>query len=287
MLRLALAHARTFRPPTAPPMRCALALLLALSLASCDSGEPAVESGPAFRAAVLGSADGRGPFADTLWTTTARYRSPYSLDAAQGLRYRFPDSDGFAYAAFLGEGQTGTVNVFLASRYNDEPYVGVSETRARPAGSSLRVGTGAATSVRANPTIEYRVFFIDGVGDAPSGPVEVAFFPLDDDGTVLPSAVSVWVDPAHHTLRSGPAVSVGLDGLSPRARGLYARFRAEYEPGTGLQPLLVWRESGDEAWAPLSDSRGAFEAGRFLVPLRDGFELRAYALDLGTLGRGL
>ena len=282
-------------------MRRLLVIAVLAALAACDSG-PVVTPAPSVTLSVIASADGKGSFNDTLGTFQTAWGEPYRLDLSQGLRYRYPDSGGFAYEALLDGADLGgdrsDVYVFMVHRYNDGPDVGVVGLQAR----APRVSRGAASATSEavpspplpqvrltgpNPVSDMRLFFIDGVGEKPAGPIEVAFYPLDDEYNLLPSQVSVWVDPARHTLRGGPVLRVGLHDLAAGVAGqpLYPRFRVAFAPSPALRPLLLWRESNSLSWTPDLRNGGAFEVGRYLTPLQEGFEARLYTLDLGQLMR--
>lgn len=278
-----------------------LGLLLGLGamlLAGCDSSSAPPEDAVALT--VLSSSDPDGPFTDTLGVFEAGWGSPFSLDQAQWLRYRVPESGGFGIEAFHGEAEEGDgvrteVYVFMARRFGDgAPGVHVTDWRARerPAssadgsGSSARVTPAHTERAGERPFIDFRLFFVEGVGEPPTEPVEVTFYPLDENHQPLPTAFSVWVDPERHTLRAPPVLTVQRQDLPlGTGEGPYVGYRVEYEAEGDLQPLLVSRNSLDRQWDATSNSDGAFSAGRYHGRIEEGFELRLFTLDAGELRR--
>lgn len=268
-------------------MRFLVAILggFALLLAGCDASE---ESRHPVEVTVFGSQDPEALWEDTLATFQSSWKDPISLGNTPKVRFEIPASGRYEIRVVHEEADQKAIHVFEASRFEDESRVSIYDRFAHTPEHYDEYGAGKSErqpEALENPEeprhIIHRLFFLEGIGDKPSSPLEVIYVPLNDNDEAILGSKTVWVDPEEHTLSSDASFRVSRPDLPIASdETIYSQYDVDFESQNQmLQPLAVWRQNSRNHWSASSDSDGSFGFYQKAVAIGEGFEFLLYTVD--------
>jgi len=238
---------------------------------------------PQVEITVFGSNDPDKLWQDTLAIFDSPWGKPLDLEKAKYVQFQIPSTGIHRTDYIHEEAEQKEIYVFQAVRYNNNPetYISSFSVRTPEENSKVKLQGKISKSSENAEFVNYYLFFIQGIGEQPSSPVEISYIPQNNNFEEIPGRVTVNLDPNKHTVPNNPTLFRNWNDLNiDQNSNFYVQFEIKQLSETkNHQPLILTRENKQNNWIISSYSKSPFSFYRRGTPIGKEFELFMYTID--------